>query len=800
MEKNDIPIEKLVRETDAMELENIHPNSSHADYIGFGDHFAFEDHLEKSAINEYTFAVRTGANDLERSTAYGRRARPFNELKDYRHAVADATQAIQLNSNNSEAYTNRGWAYRELGDEAKAFADLDKAIELDTNNAEAYYHRGLALVTFAPPTWSDNDDRSIEDFSRAIAINPQHGSAYLAHANALTEKFDEDYEGAILDYLKAIEISKVVWWFEEGASSKTRLRLAECYRFLQQYAPALEQYNEILGAASKEKTIAAYYLRGNLLMICRKFSKAIADLTAYLELATEEDTENEDHWDHSANAHQDLACIYIEQKQFALALAHFTQEAALRSKTDCDDLAYVHYARGDYVQALTTLTRPENNPPFYLNKYYSDRATISYVNGDYQQAIADCSYAVDADEHAESDLYFTRAQAHHALGNYEQAAADYHVAFHKWLKDGCATTYDDPQAINWTLNRLAMAYAKLGQWKNAARYFNLTTQFGDHPAPAASYFTRLQTDIALRYHDLEKHALHNLTAAVEALYTHLHVSHLTPTDYLYHYAETGALSNKSLSLTPPSAAESGNALLNYLSEGQQFSQGLFAALTPRRASCYPGKSLFTLNLYTQAEDALNSSDNEHGAAIGTQLRELAPPFALELNCKPWMDKYLENTETSTPSFKLQQLDLLRVLALNKATAQEETLLADIRNNLVTVIQIFGRTLDAELRSDKPITPGSPLSDLQQIFLPLTGLIQTEGAQGQYRLHYYLDTTQRFNSPLRTDPVRIETEDVLYSTDPERPTCIQTGTAWTPDERLQAQHRLQHTHGARVIVK
>ena len=56
---------------------------------------------------------------------------------DYDQAIADYSQAIQLNPKDSLAYSARGRAYEAKCDNDMAIADEDQAIQLDPNNGLA---------------------------------------------------------------------------------------------------------------------------------------------------------------------------------------------------------------------------------------------------------------------------------------------------------------------------------------------------------------------------------------------------------------------------------------------------------------------------------------------------------------------------------------------------------------------------------------------------------------------------------------------------------------------------------------
>src|SRR5690349_9351940 len=60
---------------------------------------------------------------------------------DYDIAIAEYSNAIELNPAHAESYANRGGAYLAQGEYTRAAADYDFAIKLDPTLAEAYYNR-----------------------------------------------------------------------------------------------------------------------------------------------------------------------------------------------------------------------------------------------------------------------------------------------------------------------------------------------------------------------------------------------------------------------------------------------------------------------------------------------------------------------------------------------------------------------------------------------------------------------------------------------------------------------------------
>lgn len=99
----------------------------------------------------------------------------------------------------SIAYTNRGLAFDSLGNYRRAIEDYDKAIEVNPQDAQAYYNRGNDY------NYIGEYRQAINDLSMAIELNPRDAKAYtnrgIAYYNA------GGYQEAIADYNAAIRIN-----------------------------------------------------------------------------------------------------------------------------------------------------------------------------------------------------------------------------------------------------------------------------------------------------------------------------------------------------------------------------------------------------------------------------------------------------------------------------------------------------------------------------------------------------------------------------------------------------------------
>ena len=107
------------------------------------------------------------------------------------------------------AYNNRGNTYNGKGAYDQAIEDFDKAIELNPKLTEAYYNRGNAYYG------KKDYDKAIADYNKAIELNPNYAEAYYnrgvmymnkgskAERNGNGAEAEKYYKQAEKDFAKA---------------------------------------------------------------------------------------------------------------------------------------------------------------------------------------------------------------------------------------------------------------------------------------------------------------------------------------------------------------------------------------------------------------------------------------------------------------------------------------------------------------------------------------------------------------------------------------------------------------------
>lgn len=143
------------------------------------------------------------------------------------------------------AYNNRGIAYNAGGNYDRAIQDFNRAIMLDpkfekpyNNRADAYNHKG-------------DYNRAILDYNQAIALNPKYAEAFYNRGIAYNAQNNFDY--AIEDFSRAIKLNP------HYAQSYNNRAVAYCCKG--DYNQAIDDLN---GAIRLDATYAkAWYNRGN---------------------------------------------------------------------------------------------------------------------------------------------------------------------------------------------------------------------------------------------------------------------------------------------------------------------------------------------------------------------------------------------------------------------------------------------------------------------------------------------------------------------------------------------------------
>lgn len=235
---------KAIKDFDAVLKLNL--KSKHADFSGYLNRAVAYRNLGEydKALDDCTRVIKIDPKYID---GYLNRARVYIDKHDYQKAIADASLALKLNPKYASAYMVRGDAYGLSDEIDKAIQDFDKAIEINPTYYDYYAHRaqahinngalGLGIIDLTNsiariripsngpgihPEYAGiisqrgalyfeikDYDKAIDDFGKALLLNPNDADIFTRRAWAYFKRGDvkiEDYASAISDITSALEI------------------------------------------------------------------------------------------------------------------------------------------------------------------------------------------------------------------------------------------------------------------------------------------------------------------------------------------------------------------------------------------------------------------------------------------------------------------------------------------------------------------------------------------------------------------------------------------------------------------
>jgi len=151
-------------------------------------------------ISACTLVILSGRESQRNlANAYFNRGIAYKNQRDFDRAIADYTQAIQLNPKDAKPHVNRGNVYSDKGDFDRAIADYSEAIQLDPKYAFAYLNRGLANL------FTGSLAKAVTDLNQASELEPKfpYAALWLDIANKRS-----NLPSRLPDAIKQIDMTK----------------------------------------------------------------------------------------------------------------------------------------------------------------------------------------------------------------------------------------------------------------------------------------------------------------------------------------------------------------------------------------------------------------------------------------------------------------------------------------------------------------------------------------------------------------------------------------------------------------
>jgi tetratricopeptide (TPR) repeat protein len=195
------------------------------------------------------FIATAQGNEPKTAREYYERGLIHEQSRQYEEAVADYSQAIELDPQFVEAYFSRSSLYGghptiEQRNYGKAVADLSKVLELNPRDCSARFNRGLYYESLR------EYDKAIADYSQVIGGNTDFSRLVEGKDGGLALAYH--YRGRAYQWYKH-DNAKAVADFSEALRLKPDIdemvyyRRGDAYHALKDYANAEKDYATALG-------------------------------------------------------------------------------------------------------------------------------------------------------------------------------------------------------------------------------------------------------------------------------------------------------------------------------------------------------------------------------------------------------------------------------------------------------------------------------------------------------------------------------------------------------------------------
>lgn len=177
------------------------------------------------------------------------------------------SDAIEKAPKKARPYNGRGLVYYRQGNFDKALEDFNKALEINPDFTLALQNRGNLYQK------REEYEKAIEDFTKITKIDKYNRSVYNNRANSYYKT--GQYQKAIADYIFFLKV------YDDFAPGY--INLGNCYMELQKYQAAINNYRK---AIEVDKPKPDYYNKiGDTYFLWKKYKRAIEHYDSALALA-----------------------------------------------------------------------------------------------------------------------------------------------------------------------------------------------------------------------------------------------------------------------------------------------------------------------------------------------------------------------------------------------------------------------------------------------------------------------------------------------------------------------------------
>jgi tetratricopeptide (TPR) repeat protein len=320
----------------------------------------------------------------------------FERNKVWKDNLTLWNDVISKSPDKARPFINRGFAYTSLGQMDKAIDDYTRAIEINPEFTDSYYNRGLAYGTIG------QFDKAIADYSKAMEIDPAYTKAYSGCGVAYYNL--GQWDKAIAEYSRAIEI--------DPKYADAFYNRGIVYGNLGQLDKAIADYSKVI-EINPGYTIA-YSNRGNAYSNLRQMDKAIADYTKAIIIDP-----------NYRDGYYNRGITYYNLGQFDKAIADFSNAIEIDPgySTAYSNRGVAYASQGHWKEAIEDYSKAIGINPDYADAYIN--RGIAYSNlGQWNEAIDDYTKAIGIEPNY-TNIYLNRGTAYSHLNRWNEAIADF---------------------------------------------------------------------------------------------------------------------------------------------------------------------------------------------------------------------------------------------------------------------------------------------------------------------------------------------------------------------------------------
>jgi tetratricopeptide (TPR) repeat protein len=349
-----------------------------------------------ASLTQAQLAINTFCNDGDDSySTHPNKTKRLNAIeKGYNNAK---NQLVKYNGINFTAEDYFYFAYNspENNYEYK-IENYSKAIALDPKFSNAYNNRGSNYGKMG------KIKEALIDFNKAIELNPKNSFAYYNRGKFYAET--ERYQEALLDNNKAIEIDPkyAMAYFNRGVT----------YDKLSKYKEAITDFSKAIQLDPAYPD--SYYNLGTIYSGMGKFNDAIKEFTS----AVFYDANN-------INAYYNRGLCYMNLGMYDETINDNSKILQLNPNflNSYFMIGYSYGKLGRYDESMVQFNKLIELDPKYTMAYLN-RGYVFMGLKKYQEAIVDFNNAIKLDE-SYTDAYFNRGASYASLGKYQEAIVDF---------------------------------------------------------------------------------------------------------------------------------------------------------------------------------------------------------------------------------------------------------------------------------------------------------------------------------------------------------------------------------------